>query len=342
MRIAYMPDTHFGGYNQGIPDRLAVARAGEQLLEEAEAAEEVGFDGVWLPERHSRTETFFPSAVVLAAAIAARTSRVQIATTVLQPTFHHPVHLAEQLAQIDQLSKGRLIFGAGVGYHEDYFRLFGVPTKRKNARFEEVMKVIEGVWTQERFSFNGEFYQYDDVLLTPKPYQQPRPPIWIGAFYDNGIERATDWDGWTWWFPSEIEAAAQKINHWREVADKKGRKNWTVALAYEGWIGDDDKQVRADHGHRWVRELGFYQEHGMTPDAAAGDPIDKLEREFLILGSPQKWVDRLGEIQDKLNPDWVCIRTRNPRPETGHYPDASEALDCIYRLGEEVVRHFQK
>lgn len=341
MRIAYMPDTHFGGYDQKIPNRQEVAAAGVQLMEEAEAAEAVGFDGIWLPERHARTETYFPSIVTVAAAMAARTTRAQIATAVLQPTYYHPVHLAEQLAQIDQLSKGRLILGAGVGYHEDYFRLFGVPTTRKNARFEEVLQVIDGVWTNDRFSFAGEFFRYDDVLLTPKPYQQPRPPIWIGAFYDNGIERATNWDGWVWGHQPEIEPARARISHWREKADKKGRKNWTVGLICEGWIGDDEKQVRERHGPRWVRELRFYQEHGMEPEAAPL-PVEALERQFLILGTAQRWIDRLGEMQEKLKPDWICIRTRTPRPEAGYYPDAAEALDCIYRLGEEVIRHFQK
>lgn len=341
MRIAYMPDTHFGGYDQKFPTPAEVAVAGDQLLEEAEAAEEVEFDGLWLPERHARPETYFPSILTLATAMAARTSRIQIATAVLQPTYYHPVHLAEQLAQIDQLSKGRLIFGAGVGYHEDYFRLFGVSTKRKNARFEETLRVLEGVWTEERFSFSGDFFQYDDVLLTPKCYQQPRPPIWIGAFFEKGIERATNWDGWVWGHQPEIDQAQQTIAHWRERADKKGRKNWTVGLIIEGWIGNDEKQVRDRHGHRWVRELAFYQEHGMEPEAAPV-PVEALERQFLILGNAQKWVDRLGEFQEKLKPDWICIRTRTPKPETGYYPDPAEALDCIYRLGEEVIRHFQK
>jgi alkanesulfonate monooxygenase SsuD/methylene tetrahydromethanopterin reductase-like flavin-dependent oxidoreductase (luciferase family) len=71
MRIAYMPDTHFGRYDQQIPDRLEVSGAAEQLLDESIAAERFGFDGVWLAERHARTETFFPSPLVLAAAIAA-------------------------------------------------------------------------------------------------------------------------------------------------------------------------------------------------------------------------------------------------------------------------------
>lgn len=341
MRLAYMPDTHFGGYNQPTPGHREVSQAADHLLLEAETAERVGFDGIWLPERHARTETFFPSTVLLATAIAARTSRVHIASTVIQPTYHHPVHLAEQLALIDQLSKGRLIFGAGVGYHADYFRLFDVPMRQRGKRFEEAMEVIDGVWTQDQFSFQGQFFQCDNIRLTPKPYQRPRPPVWIGAFYDKGIERALDWDGWVWWFPSEIDSASQKIDYWREQAYKRGKKNWCVALAYEGWVGDDEAEVRKLHGHRWVSETNFYEQHGMTPDLEE-QPTERMEKQFLILGPPQKWIDRLGEVQERLKPDYVCIRTRNPRPPTGHYPDKAEFLDCIQRLGEEVIRYFQK
>lgn len=341
MRLAYMPDTHFGVYNQSIPGHREVAQAAEHLLLEAETAERVGFDGVWLPERHARTETFFPSTVILATAIAARTSRVHIATTVMQPTYHHPVHLAEQLALIDQLSKGRLIFGAGVGYHADYFRLFGVPMKRAGVRFEESMKVIDGVWTQDSFSFSGQFYNFDHICLTPKPYQRPRPPIWIGAFADKAIERALDWDGWVWWFPHEVSKAAQKIEYWRERAYKKGKKNWCIALAYEGWVGDDEAAVRSAHGQRWVSEAQFYRQRGLAPNMEEV-PLEQLENQYLILGPPQKWIDKLGEAQERLKPDVVCIRTRNPRPPSGPYPDKAEFLECIIRLGEEVVRHFQK
>ena len=78
----------------------------------------------------------------------------------------------------------------------------------------------------------------------------------------------------------------------------------------------------------------------MEPEAAAV-PVETLEKQFLILGNAQTWVDRLGEMQEKLKPDWICLRTRTPKPETGYYPDPAESLECIYRLGEDVVRHFQ-
>jgi alkanesulfonate monooxygenase SsuD/methylene tetrahydromethanopterin reductase-like flavin-dependent oxidoreductase (luciferase family) len=111
-----MPDTHFGPYDQTTPPTgPEVADAMDHCLAESEIAERVGFDGLWVPERHQRPETWWPNTITQMAAIAARTKKVDIACTVIQPTFHHPVHLAEQLAQIDCLSRGRLTFGAGVG-----------------------------------------------------------------------------------------------------------------------------------------------------------------------------------------------------------------------------------
>ncbi len=334
MKIAYMPDTHFGTFDQPLPDRDAVADAAEHLLVEAELAESVGFDGLWFPERHARTETFFPSTVTLLAAMAARTKRVDLATTVMMPTFHHPVHLAEQLAMVDHLSRGRLIFGAGVGYHEDYFRLFGVPMEGRGRRFEETLKVIDGVWTQEYFSFDGEFFQYDNVHLTPKPYQQPRPPIWIGAFNPKAIERAVQWDGWVWWFPPGLEECAKIVNDMRERADKNGRKNWSFAMGLEGWIDEDEKRAQERHGHRWVRETGFYDAANLGTEKL-NDIQAELESKFLTLGGRQKWLDFLGRVRDVVKPDYVCIRTRTPRPEGDnvYYPSKQECLECIEQLG---------
>ncbi len=333
MKIAYMPDTHFGVFDQPIPPPDEVADAAEHLLVEAELAESVGFDGCWLPERHARTETFFPATITLLAALAARTKRVDLATTVMMPTFHHPVHLAEQLAMVDHLSRGRLIFGAGVGYHEDYFRLFGVPMEGRGRRFEETLAVIDGVWTKERFSFDGEFYQYDDVQLTPKPYQQPRPPIWIGAFNPKAIERAVHWDGWVWWFPPTLEECAQIVNDMREQADKNGRKNWSFAMGIEGWIDEDEARARDRHGHRWVRESSFYDGANLGT-AKLHDIQAELESKFLTLGGRQKWLDHLGRLRDIVNPDYICIRTRTPKPEGDvYYPSKQECLECIEQLG---------
>jgi alkanesulfonate monooxygenase SsuD/methylene tetrahydromethanopterin reductase-like flavin-dependent oxidoreductase (luciferase family) len=334
MKIAFMPDTHFGVYDQTVePSPDEVADAMEHCIAEGVLAEQVGFDGLWVPERHQRPETWWPNATSLMAALAARTHRVQIASTVIQPTFHHPIHLAETLAAIDNLSRGRLVFGAGVGYHQDYFRCFGVPFAGRGRRFEETMACIVGAWTEAEFDFHGEFFHYEGVRLTPRPYQRPRPPIWIGAFAPKAMERALEYEGWCLWFPPQIEVLAPAVADMRERAAARGKRDFKVTIGFEGWLSDDPK-VREKHGHRWVREWSFYAEKGLSPDAEAKDMLEQVESMFLCLGNRQKWIDRMGEMKEKVNPDWLCIRTRNPVNPGHYYPSRSESLEVIEAFGE--------
>lgn len=341
-RFAYMPCTNFGVVGGPLPGRQLVGAASEQFLVEASAAEEAGFDGIWVPERHARVETFMPSPLVLLAALAARTNHVTLATTVMLPSLYNPMLVAESLAQIDQLSGGRLVFGAGVGFNEDYFRLFGVPKHRLGARFEESMEVIRRAWTEERVTFKGEFFEFNDVFMTPKPYQSPRPPVWIGAHYDKAIRRSLDWEGWCWWFPQPLDAAYEKISFWRDEAQKqRGDSHWTVALCYEGWVGDDTAEVRATHRGRWEAVTNFVTSKGVLPGASS-DSVANPEDAWLILGDVDYWIERLGRVIDRVHPDWICIRTRTPgRIDGPRTPSFAESLEVIERFGREVIRHFQ-
>ncbi|MCB1750002.1 MAG: LLM class flavin-dependent oxidoreductase [Gammaproteobacteria bacterium] len=334
MKIAFMPDTHFGVYDQvETPAPDAVADAMDHCIAEARLAEKVGFDGLWIPERHQRPETWWPNATSLLAVLAAVTERVQLASTVIQPTFHHPIHLAESLAAVDNLSRGRLVFGAGVGYHEDYFRCFGVPFDKRGKRFEEVMDCIVGAWTEDEFNYAGEFYHYEGVRLLPHPYQKPRPPIWIGAFAPKAMERALNYEGWCLWFPPALDELAPAAQSMRERAAARNKDDFQITIGFEGWLSDDPG-VRQKHGHRWVREWSFYAEKGLSPDAEATDMLDQIENMFLCLGNRQKWIDRLGEMKEKVNPDWLCIRTRNPVNPGQPYPSRTECLEVVEAFGE--------
>src|SRR5437762_10080243 len=165
MKIAYMPDTHGGPYNQPEPSRQEAARFCDQLLAEGIEAERAGFDGIFLPERHHRTETMFPPPLVMLAAYAARTTRVDLGTFVLQPPYYNPMHLAEDVAMIDLLSKGRVILGVGLGYHPDYFQLFAAHYKERFSRFGESMEILRKAWSrQERCTYLGNSSIFDDIL----------------------------------------------------------------------------------------------------------------------------------------------------------------------------------
>jgi alkanesulfonate monooxygenase SsuD/methylene tetrahydromethanopterin reductase-like flavin-dependent oxidoreductase (luciferase family) len=240
-----------------------------------------------------------------------------------------------------------------VGYHQGYHQTFGVPWERRGKRFEEAMQVIVLALTEDRFSFHGEFFDYDDVQLTPKAYQRPRPPIWIGAHTaGKPVDRALDYEGWVLWTLPEWQHTAAWIKEMRARAGERGKDNWTVVLDQDGWIGDDAAAVRERHSPRWLREARFYEEQDFPGEIDPSADISQAEgaetalREFetrqMHFGTPESWIERIAAVRDTLAPDWLNIRTRGPAAEYGPpYPTPEESLECIERFGNEVISHFR-
>jgi alkanesulfonate monooxygenase SsuD/methylene tetrahydromethanopterin reductase-like flavin-dependent oxidoreductase (luciferase family) len=256
-QFGYMPDTHGGPYDQPEPGPEQSANFAAQLLSEAEKAEGAGFDGVFVPERHARTECMFPSPLPLLAAIAARTQRVKIGTDILMPPLYNPVDLAQSTALIDVLSRGRLILG--VGYHPRYFAHFGVPIKQREGRFEESLEILKKAWTTPGpFAHHGKYYDYEAIHLTPKPYQRPGPPIWIGAFGPKSIARAGRLaDAWTMApFFDRIEDIKAQVSIYRDAAAKAGRAPH-IALLRDGWLANTREEAEQTFGKLWLEECKF-------------------------------------------------------------------------------------
>jgi len=161
-----------------------------EMLEQLEVAEDLGYDSVWLTEHHFLDDGYLPALLACAAGVATRTRRIKIGTGVVLLPLYDPIHIAEEAAVVDLLSSGRLIFGIAPGYRPEEFAGFRTPREKRGARMEEAMNVLIQAWSQERFSFEGKFYSYTDMKVTPKPVQKPHPPIWIGASIKEGIRRA--------------------------------------------------------------------------------------------------------------------------------------------------------
>jgi probable F420-dependent oxidoreductase len=160
-----------------------------ETLEHIVTAESLGFDDIWLSEHHFVDDGYLPSCLPVAAAVAARTSRVTIGTNVLLLPFHDPVRLAEDCAVVDIISNGRFIFGPAVGYRREEFATFGVERSQRGSIVEEAIEIMRLCWTEEQFSYHGRHFDLADVRCTPKPVQHPIP-IWIGATQGEAIRRA--------------------------------------------------------------------------------------------------------------------------------------------------------
>ena len=164
-----------------IRDWQTHAEVYQNAVTECRLADELGFDVVWLAEHHFSQYGICPSLAPLAGAIAATTRRVRIGTAVVIAPFEHPLRIAEEWAEIDILSGGRLEFGLGRGYQPSEFRGLGVSMEATRERFDESLEIVRLAWTTERLTFAGKHYRVDDVRVLPKPVQKPHPPLWTAA-----------------------------------------------------------------------------------------------------------------------------------------------------------------
>ncbi|HUN42007.1 MAG TPA: LLM class flavin-dependent oxidoreductase [Acetobacteraceae bacterium] len=158
-----------------------------QGLAQVEQAERWGLDAIWLAEIHQQAARSVMSVpMTIAAAIAGRTSRIKIGTAVQVLPLCHPLRLAEESATVDQISQGRLLFGAGRSGNPRAYAAYGVPYSESRERFYETLDILKLAWTQPSFSYEGKYYSFNEARAVPRPYQQPHPPIRIaGASEDT-------------------------------------------------------------------------------------------------------------------------------------------------------------
>ena len=122
--------------------------------------------------------------------LAAKTSKLILGTSVVIVPMHNPIELAKQVAEVDQLSGGRFVFGIGVGWFEEEFEVLGQAFGNRGARTDEAMKLMKALWGADPVSFSGRYYQVENAHFAPKPAQRPHPPIWVAGGSEAAMKRA--------------------------------------------------------------------------------------------------------------------------------------------------------
>lgn len=165
-----------------VRDGMTQAEAFTEALDEIDTIEQLGMDEIWLAEHHFNPQRgLATSPLVIASAIAARTSRIRIGLGVQVLPLANPLRLAEEAAIVDQISQGRLDFGVGRSGFRKTYQSYNIDYENSRDMFLESLEVLKAAWTEEHFSHEGEYYTFHDANVTPKPYQQPYPPIPIAA-----------------------------------------------------------------------------------------------------------------------------------------------------------------
>jgi alkanesulfonate monooxygenase SsuD/methylene tetrahydromethanopterin reductase-like flavin-dependent oxidoreductase (luciferase family) len=337
------------------PPGMSEAEAFDRAFDLVDSAELWGLDAVWLAELHfSPTRSVLASPMLLAGAIAARTSRIKIGTAVQILPLCHPLQLAEEAATVDHLSHGRLIFGVGRSGFARTYAHYGVPYAESRERFAETLEVVRRAWTHETFSFEGSFFQYHDTCVVPKPYQKPHPPIRVAA---TSVDT----------FPS-IGAqgfdifAAVRTGSLPELSPNL--KAYRTAYAAAGHPGKGGVFLRvpvyvADTFDRAVADtqdsiMAFYRQLGAQLEASASEAgaraieqrdvrgrrlqeisFDEVLRDKVVVGTPEMVVERLTDISEELGLDGILAELNCG----GHVPREG-VLHSLQLLCEEVMPAF--
>ncbi len=198
----------------------------------ATLAEALGFDSLWvvehvvLPDPRRPPSPLVPHTRILDPLVAltylaTQTSQILLGTGIIILPQRNPLVLAKQLASLDIISDGRLIFGLGVGYLEPEFRALGIPFANRGARVEEYLSAIQTIWNEEHPAYHGQYVSFADIQAQPQP--QRRVPIVIGgespAVYRRVIERANGWYG----FGLDLDGAAHAIAELHKAAQRYSR-----------------------------------------------------------------------------------------------------------------------
>lgn len=346
----------FGSFMEFPPVASGTESAAfDQALAEVETAERVGLDAVWLAELHGAPERSVMSApMMVASAIAARTSRIKIGIAVQVLPLSHPLRLAEEAATIDQISHGRLIYGIGrsgvVRTYEDY----GISYAESRERFAETLEILKLAWTEPAFSYQGKYHSFDHVAATPKPYSKPYPELRMAAATPETFPQigALGMPIFVAVRQGPFTQLAEHIRTYRAAYAAAGHPGrGRVFLRVPAYLAETRERARAEAKESLMGFFRYQAELGRDSARRAGGAVavERLRRverlealtyeealaTQVLIDEPVGFTARLREVDEEIGLDGILAELNCG----GHIPQ-DRVLNALRLLCEEVKPRF--
>ena len=335
----------------------------EQSFREVQLEEEVGFKYHFVIEHQGHVVGQVQTPAVYLAALARHTRTIRIGAMVFLLPFHDPLRLAMDCAMVDQLSHGRLDFGAGIGGSPDSFKSWNVryPVAERRLAGPEALDVIEKAWTEERFSYHGKYYNYEDVIPLPHPYQKPKPPMWFAGSTPASLQLCVDRGYGVGLFLHPDQTIADTINTWKQMWKDSGQRGARPPsfLTRSVYVAETDEQAYEEAAnylplaYSWGQDKFPIGKLGTRESANKEDvdlPIRRLGREMMTgmgtgidfwlehnlayVGSPETVTRKIEETYKSIGYDVFGGRFKfGPIPD--HFLEKSLRL-----FGEKVIPQF--
>ncbi|MBV8493440.1 MAG: LLM class flavin-dependent oxidoreductase [Alphaproteobacteria bacterium] len=344
----------FGMFHEfpSVPGRAETEMFNEAMAQ-VEAAERWGLDVMWLAEIHFAPErTYLSAPLAIASAIAARTRRMKIGIAVQVLPLCHPLRLAEEAATVDQISRGRLIFGVGRSGVVSTYDAYQVPYGESRERFAEILEIVLRAWQEPRFSYSGRFYHFDNIACVPRPHEGKSPPIRIAASTPDtfpaigamGYPVFASTRHPTW---SELKPHITAYQEAYKAAGHPGEGQ--VYISAPIYIAETEERARAEAEESVTY---FYKlQYELIAESArrSGRPefvrraehlknlsYDDVLRDNVIVGTPDSVSARLRQLQQDIGFDGILAELN-----CGGLIPHDRVLNAIRLLCQEVMPRFR-
>jgi len=314
----------------------------DSAVTQAQAAEEYGFETLYLSEHSGFPDGgYWPHPILALAGFARETETVELSSAVSLLPLTNPVELAGELALLDVISGGRTRLGFGAGWREVEFDAFDVPYEERHDRMDEYLEILTSLLEGGSTSFDGDFYQFEDFELSPRPVQTPRPPIMVGGVGRPAVERAVEYaSGWLS-LTGELDEVAEHARHFRDAGVER------VVVNTEGVIVREDARKARETAKRFLRA----QQKSLMEESSphSGSQYDReaeldrtLEHEFeeyicermIAVGTPDECIEQFRHIQEATGCDQVLCRV-----STVDWPHEA-VMETLDLLGTDVLPSF--
>ena len=317
-------------------------------------AERLGVQSVWLAEYHFNPGRVLSSPIMIATAIASRTERIRVGLAVQCLPLGHPVRLAEEAATLDQLSNGRLEYGVGRGTFPNVHEGFNTPFAESRGRFEESLEIIKKAWTEESFTFEGEYFQFRDLCVEPKPRQEPHPPIRVGITSAESFPIAGRMGYPILINPSRVftlDELAQHIGSYRRAWHEAGHAGEPeVGLRVPIYVAETEEKAYSDPregaifmAQRLGQRVLSYADYGATTGdwQSEGERVldmdyDDWLRDKVAYGTPDTVAEKLRQLQEDLGLTHLIYEV-----DLGNHLPYELQLNSLRLFNEEVLPQLE-
>jgi len=323
-----------GQYRQG--DDMA-ARF-KELVEQARLADNLGFSDLLTGMHYAGYPLSQFQLIPFLSRIMGEVPNMRLITGIILLSLHKPLDIAEQLASIDVMSDGRLVFGAGLGYRDVEFLGFGTTQKARVPRLIENLEAIKRLWTEDHVNMKGSHFDLVDCTIALKPLQKPMPPIWLGANADGAVRRAAKLAD-TWFINphQRMDTIERQLDVYKAALDEFGKPfPKELPLMREIFVASTREEATRLARPYLEEKYKVYHAWGQDKAMPKGDDdlsldFDELTRDRFLFGSPDEVAEqiigynkRLGVTHMVLGPHWVGM-------------PHSQVTDSMQLFAEEVM-----